>query len=214
MSKFRYSAMFLSASRSNDSTYFREPISPSSSAPQKPNRTALWIPGELPSCKAVSSTAATPDPLSLMPGPSGTLSRCAPAITTSVVDPVLVCAITLRAWTVLVSAESRTVAGPPLACSSAPSGLVTPTTGILTSVDSPRVPPICSSTALSATTTATAPCCAAAPAFWANGQVPRSTSTTAPLTGTLSKSAALQPGLASVPTATSGPGTPGAAGLY
>src|SRR6201999_836268 len=169
---------------------------------------------ELPNCKAVSRTAATPDPLSLMPGPSGTLSRWAPAITTSMADPVLVCAIPLRAWMVLVSAESSTVAGPTLARSSAPSGLVTPTTGILTSVDSPRVPPICSSTTLSATTTATAPCCAAAPAFWANGQVPRSTSTTAPLTPTLSKSAALQPGLASVPTATSGPVTPGAAGLY
>ena len=47
-----------------------------------------------------------------MPGPSGTLSRCAPAITTSLVKPVLVCAMTLRAWMVLVSAESFTVAGP------------------------------------------------------------------------------------------------------
>src|ERR1700691_5364344 len=179
MSKFIYSAMFLSASISNDSTYFREPISPSSSAPQKPNRTALWIPGELPNCKAVSRTATNPDPLSLMPGPSGTLSRCAPAITTSLVDPVLVCAITLRAWMVLVSAESCTVAGPGVVRSSAPSDLVTLTTGILTSVVSPRVPPICSST-------------------------------------TLSYSAALQPGLASVGAATSGPVTPtgGVAGLY
>ena len=178
--------MFLSASISNDSTYFREPISPSSSAPQKPNRTALWIPGELPNCNAVSRTAATPDPLSLMPGPSGTLSRCAPAITTSLVDPVLVCAITLRAWMVLVSALSCSVAGPCIVRSSAPSDLVTLTTGILTSVVSPKVPPIFSSMALSAKTIATAPCSTAAFSFWANGQVPRSTSTTAPLTGKLS----------------------------
>ena len=31
---------------------------------------------------AVSSSAAEPEPLSLIPGPSITLSRCAPAITT------------------------------------------------------------------------------------------------------------------------------------
>src|ERR1700733_15818276 len=171
MSKFRYSAMLLSASMSNDCTYFREPISPNSSAPQKQNRTALWIPGELPNCNAVSRTAATPDPLSLMPGPSATLSRCAPAITTSLVDPVLVCAITLRAAMVLVSAESCTVAGPTVVRSSTPSDLVTLTTGILTSLVSPRAPPICSSTTLSATTIATAPRCAAAPSFCANGQV-------------------------------------------
>src|ERR1700730_4202091 len=122
--------MSLSALTSNDWTYLRDPTNPISSAPQKPNRTALWIPGELPNCNAVSRTAATPDPLSLMPGPSGTLSRCAPAITTSLVDPVLVCAITLRAWMDLVSAESCTVAGPMVVRSSAPSDLVTLTTGI------------------------------------------------------------------------------------
>ena len=186
MSKFKYNAMSLRALISNDSTYLCDPISPSSSAPQKPNRTALWIPGELPNCRAVSRTAATPDPLSLIPGPSGTLSRCAPAITTSLVEPVLVCAITLRACMVLVSAENCTVAGPTVVRSSAPSALVTLTTGILTSVVSPRVPPIFSSTTLSATTIATAPRCAAAVSFWVNGQVPRSTSTTAPLTGRLS----------------------------
>ena len=50
--------------------------------------------------------------------------------------------------------------------------------------------------------------CAAALAFCANGQVPRSTITTAPLTGRLSKSAGLQPGLPSTGNATSGPVTP------
>src|ERR1700739_2143370 len=208
MSKFKYSAMSLSALTSNDPTYFREPISPSSSAPQKPNRTALWISGELPNCSAVSRTAATPDPLSLMPGPSGTLSRCAPAITTSVVDPVLVCAMTLRALKLWTLALSLMVVGPGCTRSCAPMDLVTLTTGIFTSVSDPRVPPICCSSALSATIIATAPRWAAASSFWANGQVPRSTSTTAPCTGGPSKSEALQPGLSPVGAATSGPLTP------
>ena len=39
---------------------------------------------------------AEPDALSLIPGPSGTLSRCAPSMTTSSVEPVLVWAITLQ----------------------------------------------------------------------------------------------------------------------
>src|SRR6202008_1027945 len=208
MSKFKYSAMSLSALTSNDWTYLRDPTNPISSAPQKPNRTALWTSGELPSRSAVSRTAATPDPLSLMPGPPGRLSRCAPAITTSFVKPVLVCYMTLRALMVLVSAESFTVAGPEVRRSATPSGLVTLTTGILTSVSSPKVPPMCSSTTLSAMIIATAPRCTAAASFWANGQVPRSTSTTAPLTGRLPESLALQPGLASAETVTSGPVTP------
>ena len=61
--------------------------------------------------------------------------------------------------------------------------LVTLTAGILTSVSAPRVPPICCSSTLSATIIATAPRCAAASSFWAKGQLPRSTSTTAPRTG-------------------------------
>ena len=36
----------------------------------------------LASCSADSSSAALPEPLSLMPGPSSTESRCAPAMTT------------------------------------------------------------------------------------------------------------------------------------
>ena len=50
-----------------------------------------------------------------------------------------------------------TVAGPMVVRSGAPSDLVTLTTGILTSVFSPSVPPIFSSTTLSATIIATAP---------------------------------------------------------
>ena len=70
--------------------YFLEPTIPISSAPQKPNRTALVTGGALPSSTAVSSTAAIPDPLSLMPGPSRTLSRCPPTITTLRGEPVVV----------------------------------------------------------------------------------------------------------------------------
>ena len=43
---------------------------------------------------AISSSVAEPVPLSLMPGPSATLSRCAPAITTLSALPVFVSAIT------------------------------------------------------------------------------------------------------------------------
>src|ERR1700753_3328378 len=195
MSKFKYSAMSLSALTSNDWTYLRDPTSPISSAPQKPNRTALCTCGELPSCSAVSRTAATPEPLSLMPGPSGTLSRCAPAMTTALVDPVLVCAMMLRALKLATLALSLMVVGPVCPRSCAPSDLVTLTTGILTSVVAPRAPPMCCSSTLSMTTIPTAPRWAAASSFWENGQVPRSTSTTAPWTGNPPKSEAAQPGL-------------------
>ena len=52
---------------------------PRSSAPQNAKRTRarVWA-GSRASRSAASSTAAEPLPLSLMPGPSGTLSRCAP----------------------------------------------------------------------------------------------------------------------------------------
>ena len=163
--------------------YFVEPTVPNSSAPQSAKRTAFFTSGELPSCTAVSSTAATPEPLSLMPGPSGTLSRCAPTTTTSEVAPVLVWAITLRALKTEVLASSLRVVGPGLERSSAPSLLVTPTTGILTSVVSPRVEPDSSPSTLFATMSATAPFAAAMACFSEKGQAPRSTSTTAPLTG-------------------------------
>ena len=75
MSKFRYRPMSLSASTSRVLMYSSEPTRPSSSAPQKANLTAFLTGGELPSWTAVSRMAAAPEPLSLMPGPSGTLSR-------------------------------------------------------------------------------------------------------------------------------------------
>ena len=45
------------------------PFNPDSSVAQNPNRTALFTCGELPSCSAVSCTAVTPEPMSLIPGP-------------------------------------------------------------------------------------------------------------------------------------------------
>ncbi|SKT85682.1 Uncharacterised protein [Mycobacteroides abscessus subsp. abscessus] len=159
-----------------------EPISPSSSAPQNANRTAFFTSGLGPSCSAVSSTAAVPVPLSLIPGPSGTLSRCAPAMTTSVVAPVLVCAITLRALTSLVSASTLRTTLSGWALRSAPTDFVTLTTGILGLESSPRVPLVLFSSTLSAMITAAAPRSAATLSLSANGHDPRSTSTTAPLT--------------------------------
>ena len=89
------------------------PLSPSSSAPQNTNRTALVTGANGPNCSAVSSTAATPDPSSLMPGLSRGLSRCAPTMTTSFGEPVLVCASTFREVILTFSASStrRTGAG-------------------------------------------------------------------------------------------------------
>lgn len=83
-----------------------EPLSPFSAAPQKANRTALATGGSGPSCRAVSSTAATPEPALLMPGLSAGLSRWVPTITTSLADPVLVCASTFRDTTRTFSASS------------------------------------------------------------------------------------------------------------
>jgi len=88
-------------------TYF---VDPSSSDPQKTNRTALLISGCAPKTAAVSSKVATADPSSLMPGLRGVLSRCAPASTRFFVSPVLVCATTFRVFTMtgLLSSTSRT----------------------------------------------------------------------------------------------------------
>lgn len=60
-----------------------------------------------------------------MPGPSGTLSKCAPAITTLADDPVFVCAMTLRALKLWVLAVSLTVVGPDCPRSWNPTDLVT-----------------------------------------------------------------------------------------
>ena len=69
----------------------------------------------------------------------------------------MVWAITLRALTVLVVASTMIRVLPGWARSRAPSALVTPTAGIVTSVPSPRVAPMCSSSTLLATTIATPP---------------------------------------------------------
>ena len=84
---------------------------------------------------------------------------------------------------VLVLAASVIVAGPGAARRRAPSALLTLITGIVTSVFSPRVPPIFSSSTLLATIIATAPSFVAMACFSEKGQLPRSTSTTDPLTG-------------------------------
>src|ERR687897_677143 len=61
-------------------TYSVEPTRSTSSAPQKANRTALISRGEPPSRVAVSSRAATPEPLSPVVSPgAGTVDVGAPA---------------------------------------------------------------------------------------------------------------------------------------
>ena len=80
---------------------------------------------------AVSRMAATPEPLSLMPGPAGTLSRCAPTITMLFAFPLRVVASTL--WSVpSVSVEStlsRTVV-PGVLASSLPTAKSAKTIGM------------------------------------------------------------------------------------
>ena len=58
-----------------------EPSSPLSSAPHHAKR-SVFSGFSFEICWAISSSAAEPLPLSLMPGPACTESRCAPAITT------------------------------------------------------------------------------------------------------------------------------------
>src|SRR5690606_19580301 len=58
-----------------------EPIRPDSSAPHQAKR-SLFGAWTLAMFRATSSSAAEPDPLSLMPGPAVTPSRWAPDITT------------------------------------------------------------------------------------------------------------------------------------
>ena len=96
-------------------TYWVEPTRPSSSAPHQANRTRLaWL--KLAICSAISRMVAEPLPLSLMPGPASTLSRCAPTTTTLPGSPFLVSArmLTVRriSDSVLVNTCSVTV-GPP-----------------------------------------------------------------------------------------------------
>ena len=81
MSKLRFAASFANSSSEMAATYRVEPTRPDSSAPHQAKRTrlaglmpflAIWM--------ASSRLNAEPEPLSLMPGPSGTESRCEPTI--------------------------------------------------------------------------------------------------------------------------------------
>ena len=169
-----------------------EPTRPSSSAPQKAKRTALVTGGAPPRCTAVSSSAAVPDPLSLIPGPAGTESRCAPAITTWSGLPVVVWATTLRLRrSSVVAASTRFTATPPGAGQRVAVGLAQArrrhgagdvAEGAWSSGPS----------TLFATSTAAACAAAAFVAFAPNGHVPRRMSTTAPA-GTVAKSAGSHP---------------------
>jgi hypothetical protein len=94
MSKFRYSAILSFSASESPATYSFDPMRPDSSAPHHAKRTAL-VGLTLAICSATSRMAADPEPLSLMPGPAWTESRCAPAMTTLLGLPHLLWAMTL-----------------------------------------------------------------------------------------------------------------------
>ena len=106
-------------------------MEPNSSAPQNPTRTAQ--PSGMPSaasCRATSSVAATPLPLSLIPGPSRTESRWAPTMTTRGPSPSW--PITLRNVDGGSSvATSRRTSAPSVSSSRPIASSVTLTTGIV-----------------------------------------------------------------------------------
>jgi hypothetical protein len=67
------------------------------------------------SSSAISSSAAEPLPLSLMPGPSTTESRCAPTTSTLSASPLGVSAVTFHVFASRsnsVSVATRTTTGP------------------------------------------------------------------------------------------------------
>ena len=81
MSKLRFAASWAKSASEMASMYRVEPTRPDSSAPHQAKRTRfsglifsffIWM--------ASSRLNAEPEPLSLMPGPSGTESRCEPTI--------------------------------------------------------------------------------------------------------------------------------------
>ena len=116
-----------------------EPISPSSSAPQNANRTALATGGAAPSRVATSSSVAEPEPLSLIPGPSATESRWAPAITTWSGLPVPVWAITLRLRSsVTVVFSTSSTGAPTRPYSASPSARLSPAVGTAPGALSPE----------------------------------------------------------------------------
>ena len=159
--------------------------------------------GTLAIISAVSRSADEPEPLSLIPGPSMTLSRWAPAITTLSSLRPSSSAMTLKS--VRVSAGSTsTKAIDPGADSATPSAKLAPTTGMswLTGVPSSRLE---ASATISASRsgvlpwlkmmTASAPASSAFRAFVPKLQVPRwiSAMSALPLKSSPAKSAASQP---------------------
>jgi hypothetical protein len=166
-------------------TYAEEPMSPSSSAPHKAKRSPRA--GRTPrrrACRATSSTSAEPDPLSLIPGPFATESRCAPSRTAPPLRPGR-SAITFTARARRVTTESmmRTSTVPACAerASSEPSADEIPSTGMSmpgrTSV--PRIGAVRPGTPSLAMRTAAAPAALAFRAFWNMKHVPRRTRATA-----------------------------------
>ncbi len=138
-------------------------------------------------CTAVSSTVAVPVPLSLMPGPSWTESRCAPTTTVRSSRPVGVSAITLNVSVVSVVASTITRASTaPAPTSASPIAKLVPIAGIAASGGSrvPKTTPNRSSPGTSLpwlkTTIALAPFAAALSTFTRNVHVPRCTSAILP----------------------------------
>ena len=129
MSKLRYSAISVELGlAAGSSTQAVDPIRPSSSAPHQAKRNVLrgrW----LARFWATSSRAADPLPLSLMPGPAGTESRWAPAITTlSSFAPLLLGDHVLGEP---ILEPHRDAGGRPGWASAAPSANEAPMTGIV-----------------------------------------------------------------------------------
>ena len=130
MSKFRYRAMRSRSAWLNPVTYAVEPIRPDSSAPHHAKR-SVFCGFSLAMFSAISSRAAEPLPLSLMPGPAWTESRWAPAITTL---SLLVPGSSAITFTCGRSSGGSTTmnAVEPACASAAPSANEAPTTGIVT----------------------------------------------------------------------------------
>ena len=143
----------------------------------------------------MASSAATPLPSSLIPGPSGTESRCAPAIATR--SPLPVSASTLAVLRSSDTASTATVARP-ASRRRLPAAEETKTAGIRRP-GAPSVPamaPVRPGPPSLATSTAPAPAACALRAFSRSRQPPRRTSATSP-SRSAPKSAGLQPAPAS-----------------
>ena len=108
MSKFRFASMSsISPDSIRSATYAVEPTRPASSAPHHAKRIRLR--GCAPSLaisSAISISVPEPEPLSLMPGPSSTLSRCAPTTIVRSGSPASVSAVRLYCVTSVVVAST------------------------------------------------------------------------------------------------------------